>query len=933
MKPIKLTISAFGPYAGKVEIPLYRLGDRGLYLITGDTGAGKTTIFDAITFALYGEASGDVREANMFRSKYAEPSVPTYVEMEFLYRNKKYIIRRNPDYERPKGRGEGVTLQRAEATLIFPDDRPPITKTKEVTNEIVKLTGLDRNQFTQIAMIAQGDFLKLLLAKTEERGRIFREIFNTKAYLVLQERIKSEAVRIKNDYEDLKKSILQYIGGIVIAEDDVRTLELKKIKSVKTIVSAESTMELIKGIIETDEEKLIKLKASIKEADERTEKINRLLGKAENINKAEAEIVRIADVIEKKEPELKKLKEIYDDEKRNEAQKDRLILLIETENAKLKDYDELNELEVRNRKNSDKLIDIVKANDEVKKEIKTLKDRLISDKKALEEIESIKNEYTALTDEKKALMQTQADLIELISMIEEYNQLKQDLKKAQTLYTRKAYDYECKKKELFVKEKAFFDGQAGLLAVALKDGENCPVCGSIHHPRKAPMTHDIPDKSIIDRLKSEVAEYEKEVSDLSIDAGRKSGNVENYEKIIREKAKAYVDIEMTEYADETEKTELLYRKVTQLKVANVQKTDRLTESINVLQDKMLRLRELSDGVAEMEKKLSDRDDKSVGFEKEIIILSKDIEALNASIVKLKKGLKYNAKAEAKAEIKSMTEKKESIEKAIEKAKISYEDVLKIVETSKTKIAALKKQIKGSGKIAVDELKQEKKEIIAQRKQLQAGFDSINAGYQSNLRIYSAIEKQSAEMISAERRMIMVTEISDTINGKLSGKEKIMFETYIQMTYFDRIIAKANVRFMSMSNGQYELIRRVDNDNRQSQSGLELDVIDHYNGSRRSVKTLSGGEAFKASLALALGLSDEIQSSAGGIQLDTMFVDEGFGSLDEESLNQAVKALYALSDGNRLVGIISHVSELKERIDKQIVVTKEKHKGSTVRVEV
>lgn len=251
MRALRLTMSAFGPYAGRVEIELEKLGSRGLFLICGDTGAGKTTIFDAITFALYGEASGNVREADMLRSKYADALTPTEVELEFLYRGKRYVVKRSPEYLRPKARGEGFTKQAADATLIFPqeENRQPITKPKEVTKAVTELIGLNREQFSQIAMIAQGDFLKLLLAKTEERSKIFREIFNTAPYQILQEKLKAESGRLKSLYEDKSKSILQYINGVTYDEDTEAGDTLRKIKEQKTPGSISDTMELLEEII------------------------------------------------------------------------------------------------------------------------------------------------------------------------------------------------------------------------------------------------------------------------------------------------------------------------------------------------------------------------------------------------------------------------------------------------------------------------------------------------------------------------------------------------------------------------------------------------------------------------------------------------------------------------------------------------------------
>ena len=335
---------------------------------------------------------------------------------------------------------------------------------------------------------------------------------------------------------------------------------------------------------------------------------------------------------------------------------------------------------------------------------------------------------------------------------------------------------------------------------------------------------------------------------------------------------------------------------------------------------------------QMQKKLQEEEQER---KDQLLVSERDKANAEEQAVKVRGKLEFPEKAEAEQKIKELDKQKKEIDKNLNAAQKAFQDCSQSVEAAKTKKKTLEKQIAGNKEADMEELVQARQEVSGAKKELQKQMEEIRIRYENNLKIRNAIDKQSAKLLELERNWTQVREISDTVNGKIKGgsKEKIKFETYIQTNYFDRIIARANTRFMVMSGGQYELKRQTDTDDRKSQSGLELNVIDHYNGSERSVKTLSGGESFKASLSLALGLSDEIQASAGGIQLDTMFVDEGFGSLDEESLEQAMKALNGLTEGNRLVGIISHVQELKARIDKQIVVTKEKSGGSRVELKI
>ena len=343
---------------------------------------------------------------------------------------------------------------------------------------------------------------------------------------------------------------------------------------------------------------------------------------------------------------------------------------------------------------------------------------------------------------------------------------------------------------------------------------------------------------------------------------------------------------------------------------------------------------LEKSILENESKQLQINEKIQYIEKDILVLKNEIENNDIQISKLKNNLEYENKQMAVTNILHMKEQKNNIEQQIQQTKKAFEDCLAIIEQQKTTINALKTQISYDDiPEDIQQLFKEQKQLVIQKNNIQKNIDAINVHDNSNKNILQQIQNYANKMEEVKQKYSLTKSISDTVNGKISGKDKVTLETYIQMTYFESIIARANVRFMLMSNGQYELKRKEEGLNRQSQSGLELDVIDHYNGTERSVKTLSGGESFKAALSLALGLSDEIQCSAGGIQIDAMFVDEGFGSLDEESLNQAINTLNRLTEGNRVVGIISHVSEIKERIEKQIVVKKQKIGGSYVVINI
>lgn len=923
MKPVKLIISAFGPYAGETVVDMNELGDRGLYLITGDTGAGKTTIFDAITYALFGEASGTVRETSMFRSKYADPKTPTFVEMEFLYRNETYVVKRNPEYERPKGRGEGTTLQKSDATLIFPDGNV-ITRTKEVTKAINELMGLDRNQFTQIAMIAQGDFLKLLLADTKERIDIFRKIFNTRLYLDFQNEMKTTSLKLKSEYENVERSILQFVKGVV-STDEVYALELDEIKRKQSIGTIADTLLLIKKIIEKDREQMKKSQTSLKGLEGKLEEINQILGKIQLQEQIRGEIERTEKFVKEEERELREKKQIFEQVSSRSGEKEQLSGKIEIKTRDLINYDELDRLTIQKsklEKNYETELDeskvlaekkeILEARiEEEKKEISILGEVVIEKsvcemrlKESTDKFEALKNLHEKIKDYKKAGT--------------DYVQAKKKYQQAEVVYTQN--------KEVYDRaNKAFMDEQAGVLASGLEEGRACPVCGSIHHPKPAEASVDAPTQAELKELKESLEKAQGNASRLSVASGTKKGAAEELEKEVLFRIKALLGEDSLETGQEKLKKDAIELdksiKKDGLRLEEIKKTEK-------------RKNALEETIPEEEESLRNLEEKMAKLQVDMTRIETEIKNLSEQIGKMKENLVFATRKDAEEEIKQLRKKKDSIEKDIERAKSEYEFCEKRMLENTAKIESLKGQLESDERehINLNEMKEDRQKYTGEKEELAEQINDIHSRISSNEGIRDNVERQIAAMEKVEKQWRWVKALSDTVTGNVPGKDKIMLETYIQMNYFDRIINRANVRLLKMSGGQYELMRRIEAANRQSQSGLDLDVKDHYNGSVRSVKTLSGGESFKASLSLALGLSDEIQSASGGIQLDSMFVDEGFGSLDEESLDSAIEALHDLSQGNRLVGIISHVSELKSRIDKQMIVKKEKTGGSIITIQ-
>lgn len=902
MRPHKLVISAFGPYAGKVELDMDKLGTNGLYLITGDTGAGKTTIFDAITYALYGETSGSHRNPSMMRSKYANSEIPTFVKLTFSYAGKTYTVKRNPEYERPAKRGFGMTTQKQDAELIMSDGRI-ITKQREVDAAIREIMGIDRNQFLQIAMIAQGDFLKLLLASTEDRKKIFRQIFKTELFQKLQERLKIEALELRKQCDVIKRSIEQYIGGMQCLPEDVLAEEVKKAKQGELLI--DNVLLLIEKLVKQDALEEEQIEIVISELEKELEIVNINIGKAEEYERVSRRLVKEKEKLEQMMPHLERLKGCWEKEKERQPEKEK----IRQEAAKLElllpRYDELeikqaewNALERDWKAQKEKKEQQKRESEKKETELLLLKEEQKSLEKAGEQKEKLMREKGCAEERKEKLEKLQFGM-------ESCSQLEQQLLKRQEVYTM-ALEKADELQEIYqAKNKEFLNEQAGILAQHLEEGKACPVCGSTVHPciavksRQAPTEAELKQaKEVCDKAQAKAQKASLECSEIrgKITAAREMLHKQQQELGVKENVVILIQSVCEQIAD-------LQTAITK-EERNAERKKALDVKIPQNEGELERLR----------RKIGVLEQAEIGFEVKIAEAATRVKNLADELPYEKKSIAVQRKEELLA-------KNAEMEKALERAEQDYHTCEKEIAGLQASRKQLESQLKNASRIDGGQERLKSQKIIQKKNEKVEEKQSIVTRILTNRNVWKHVEEKAADLSKTEKRYMWINALSETANGGLASQEKVMLETYIQMTYFDNIIDRANLRLMIMTDKQYELKRREVAENNKSQSGLELDVVDHYNGTVRSVKTLSGGESFKASLALALGLADEIQSSAGGIQLDSMFIDEGFGSLDEESLRQALMALNSLAEGNRLVGIISHVNELKEKIDKQVVVTK------------
>lgn len=936
MRPIELKMSAFGPFAGLTTLRLDALGTDGLYLITGDTGAGKTTIFDAIIYALYGEASGNIRTTDMLRSKYANADTATFVELTFVFKDKTYIVRRNPEYLRPSKRGEGrFTKESAKAQLTMPD-KEVITGLVSVNNKIIEIIGLNKNQFSQIAMLPQGEFMRLLLADTKQRIEIFREIFDTEPYLLLQDRIKKDANELYRLVSDYKKSMAQYVADVYCDENSEYNQALINIKN-DSQMSIKEILDIIDKIIAQDKSCADEYDKAIISIDKGIDQLNSKLTIAIQTERIKDDYKSALTQLNNLTEEYENVYSIYKAECEKDSERNELSLNIEKSSEKLESYellekykkdygkklDKINNITQDIHEDTNSLNECIKQIDNCKKEAEILKNTEL-------EIEKLNSKISDIIKKKEAVEYLKDVFERKIKAVSQADEAKDRYMSAFAAYEEANNRY-------LKMEKAFFNEQAGIMAAALAEGEPCPVCGSVTHPVPAVAGDDAPTEMQLKKYKIYVEDKSKECSELSSQSGLLSGQAESMNNMFFGSIVNF-NTQWKEALDNSRDDETIRVDIIQL-LADLGKIldEAMLEKKNA-DENISKYNNLIKMLSDYDKKVEQLKDKINKSKNELAILSTQNENMQKQISQLEKELGNKDIMQAKKLINDMKLKKVQLDKAYEAAKKQYDEYTINIKTLKNRISDLQKQISHTDKqktpdIDIPMYEKQLEDMKKERLKLREKKNIVDIRIANNEKVYKSIERVNEKSEKSEKHYSWLRTLSDTVNGSLSGKSRIKLETYVQMSFFDRIIMRANTRFMRLTDGQYELKRSDSKDNYKNQTGLELDIIDHYNGTIRSVKSLSGGEAFEASLSMALGMSDEIQSRSGGIQIDTMFIDEGFGSLDDESLSQAVKVLNSLSSSDRLIGIISHVSVLKDRIDKQIVVSKGKTGGSSAVISV
>ena len=859
MRLKKLTLEAFEPFRNKIEIDFEKEGiDKGLLLITGDTGAGKTSIFDAICFALFSRASGEGRESYSLRSQFAGLEEPTFVELEFYHNGKLYTVRRSPEYERTSKKGGGTTKQLQ--TAEFEINGRKITKYNEVTEEIENLIGLNYDQFSKLVMLPQGEFSKFLTAPSNEKTGIFRQIFDTGIYNTIMNYLKNDARDKENSLKYLKDNI----------ENEREKLREQTESDEYDSLNLEELLEELSKKIEKDSKDLEKLQKQKEKLNDEKNKKQVIYDKLTELNK---KIQDYNDVKVKLEKLIKENKDI--DKERELANYNKIVV------AKLNSI-------IKDLENTKKQIE------ENSKKLESAKEEKKEADKQFKENEKNFKELDKFTQKLEELNSKIAEEEQYIEKLNKYKKLNENLDKQQKECKTLIAKHKKENDKLDKMRSVYYLNTAYLVASELEDGKPCPVCGSTDHPHIAEKTKD-------EYTKEDIENQEKEERKLN-------DKVKKLETQIEETTKNINDLALAEKIDQEK----------ELKNAKeiLKNTSNEKEKLKKENENLQKLKE------EINKKLTKSETNIKTFEKQ----KKDNEEQQS---KLQKDLE-NALTENSTTIEEYNSKKMSV-KDLNKLESKIAEFDKNKTSYEATIRTLEKELKAKKQKKLDDKKEELNKLTSQYNGLDKEYYSNHELLVKLTEISENIENYKNRFEKENKEYIVVSNLSNTANASLKGAQKITFENYVQAIYMENIIIEANKRLLKMTDGRFELRRKKEAKNIKEKSGLDFSVYDANTGKERDVSTLSGGEKFKASLSLALGLSDVISMYAGGIKTDCLFVDEGFGSLDPESLNQAINILTDLVDTDKLVGIISHVEELESRIDKKIRVQKTKD-GSKIKIE-
>lgn len=879
MKPEKLTLSGWGPYKDRVEVDFTGLEGRGLFLITGATGAGKTTIFDAITYALYGDMSGGMREKNSVRSDFADEDTPTFVELVMRHSGEEYRIVRNPEYMRPKKKKRGksaFTKEKENAVLYLPNGKI-IEGGGEVNRKIQEILVLDYRQFKQISMIAQGEFAKLLTASPTEKIKIFREIFSTSVYDSFAKELKERSGEIYKRIIECRNKMDENIHMLEMGEWGKEEVWAGLTEEEGTVSDRKYHYEKIIVMLEEKEKQYRDMLKKAEEEHSFYEK--ELTGLAEEINAAE----RTNEKLEKLEELQKQKGKLLEDRGQ--------IVEMEKELKEAGKAAALREDYVNCKNAKEALVSIEEKIRRDQKDLEVCIGKQEDKKGYYEKQEEVRDSYKLLSacEEKKKQLKD-AD--------RRAGKKEEELRRLQEHYLEQEERTERRRREFETADMAYKRAVVGIAARQIREGEPCPVCGSLEHPCVAEAAKEAPDEKELQRLQNLYEEERERLMDLHGRAAVCRGEAENQKK------------QREEWAEQKKELEAAIGRIPAEVMAIL---DAITEK--EYEDIVNQYHRLQAQIEEKKKQLAGETDEARKKEEKKQKLDEVFEA------------EYR-----KAGFSSFQEYERALRPAgeIEKKEARIREYYARMQMIEGRIASLEEETKGKKKEDTAGLKARREEKAIRKQRALELMNAKNHSLQEAKKIRKSLQEKEKKRKALEKEYGIIKDLDNMASG--NNAKRLVFEQYVMAGYFEEILRAANLRLAKMTGGRYELFRREEIGDGRVKDNLEMQVLDYYTGKYRAVKTLSGGECFKASLALALGMSDVIQGYSGGIRVETLFIDEGFGALDSESLDQSCQTLLSLVEKDRLIGIISHVPELSEKIEKKIVITKT-NVGSRVEVVV
>lgn len=1000
MMPISLTLSAFGPYPDTITIDFESFQEDGLFLITGPTGSGKTMIFDAMIFALYGKTSGQIRQTDSLRCDHALNEIPTFVEFSFSLHQQNYTIKRNPKYYL-----EGKKTPKQPSALLTLPDGKMVEGIKEVNQKMISLLGVDDQQFKQICMIAQGEFTKLIMASSDEREKVLRELFHSETYQKLEEKLKVHLKTYQDKYDLLlnkRKDLMQELQ----VEDHQEYLS----KQTKLIASQQKEYDDLKKDLDQKKQqlqlyrlqnqRLIQLKdlkqqfQDLKKQENDYQELNKTvdtLKKAQETNYLYISYIKQQKKLQtlklNQEDFLKQLKKLEKDYQEKKVQADFLTVKQQTK-EKLQnqiqetkqlinqiyqyqnDYQNLQTLKQQYRMLDEEHKLFLKKKEKFENGLQRDQERIQSEQQVQSKYELIKQQYVRLNEQKVKVHQ----LSDYYDQILKLNENKSDLQEEYTV-VEKQVDHE--KMQYNQMEKLYFRKQAGIFALQLKEDQPCPICGSLHHPHPAQIEKEDITKEKLDQQAKKVKQQEHRLQDILqkilLSNQKKEMLVKQTKQLsselnIQEEISKEIFIKELDHLSKDEKRMKKEYLELQDELKYIQKLKKSValslKDMSTYESKELKQAQSLENIQVQIHQLSGKLDDSLRqyeigevnknyqqVQKEYRQLSLEIETIQQDYEKVK-----NKYLEIKTKISSLNQQiiqeqeiydeldnkyhtaldafineEEFLNLKTQINQISilekkYQDYLISLKSLNEQIISLENEVKDSTYVDLSSLSETIKEVNQQLREKNDDLEKLKIDYSLKEKMIKDIQKINQQLEKDEDTYQIYLDLYNLASGK--NNARVSIERYVLATYFENMLIYANVIMKQLSQGRYQLLRKDDAGKGRSQQGLELDVFDQESGNIRSIKTLSGGESFKAALSLALGLSRMVQDYAGGIELNTLFIDEGFGSLDSQSLDQAMNCLMELHHENKLIGIISHVSDLKDRIERQLVVER-KQKQSVI----